>query len=746
MLGIDRSWATAIVAAAMASGGVRVPVRVVGDPALPVTGGVPMPRGRLRDGEPLRARTAAGRGIPIQSRTLSTWPDGSVRWLLVDVDPYGQRELVLESGAGPDEEHATARVAPFDDGLHLETGTASCVVSNADALLPMRIRLGDSKDVAIAALDLRASIDGREASAGGGEIERLAIDERGPVRVAASSWGRLASRDGGGVRVRNRVEAWAGRAILRMTIQLVAEDLPLRLDFVRVEMTPAKADDARVRFAIPGPAGGGAIGDVGEWLLEQAAPEPFTLREGSRLRQSGRRASGWVAIVAGDVAASLAIERFAELGPATICAERGRGVSVDLAPPGYELRAHSALRRDLVLALGPASAAASGPSARLPDADGWPVLAASPEWVADSGAAGPLTASPDRSLAGYERLATRLLDAHVLERTKRRAFGPRDFGDWPMGADRFGNLEFDTGLGLVLGWLRTGDRRWIDEARASMRHWRDVDVEWNGDRPGLPRMHGVDHGDHVECGHVWIEGTMLEGLVTGDPWALEAAGAVREAILGDLAVDSRTLALERGLGWSLLSVCAGETLAPSADLATRHAEVRRSLVDAILRAEAGRGFLCVRADAGDGESPRRFARVNPWVTLGITLEALSRACEIEPRDDVRAAIRRCAATIGGAAFEPKKGTVVGGLFFDVLDPTAPPRRTPPVSPDAAIFAARGLAHAAAVTGNASGLELARAVATRAVDGALESVTRFSGRERTRVLVAAPALLHFVRGR
>src|SRR4051794_24659382 len=73
----------------------------------PVTRGVPLPEGTAR--EPLGARLtdARGRPVPLQTRSLSHWPDGSVKWLLLDFQtdvPAGGRSvytLAFGAEAGP---------------------------------------------------------------------------------------------------------------------------------------------------------------------------------------------------------------------------------------------------------------------------------------------------------------------------------------------------------------------------------------------------------------------------------------------------------------------------------------------------------------------------------------------------------------------------------------------------------------------------------------------------------------------
>src|SRR5437867_11368145 len=50
----------------------------------PVTRGVPFPRGVLIDPAAVVLFDSAGREVFVQTQALSRWPDGSVRWLLLD--------------------------------------------------------------------------------------------------------------------------------------------------------------------------------------------------------------------------------------------------------------------------------------------------------------------------------------------------------------------------------------------------------------------------------------------------------------------------------------------------------------------------------------------------------------------------------------------------------------------------------------------------------------------------------------
>ncbi|MCE2435412.1 MAG: hypothetical protein J4F29_21215, partial [Candidatus Latescibacteria bacterium] len=52
--------------------------------AWPVTRGVPLPQGAVAECDDLWLEDARGRAVTLQSRPLSHWPDGSIKWVLVD--------------------------------------------------------------------------------------------------------------------------------------------------------------------------------------------------------------------------------------------------------------------------------------------------------------------------------------------------------------------------------------------------------------------------------------------------------------------------------------------------------------------------------------------------------------------------------------------------------------------------------------------------------------------------------------
>jgi len=100
-------WAAALAATAASPAGAAELALTVDwpdvklDRPFPVTGGVPFGRGALKDARRVRLVGPGGRAMPLQSEVLAWWPDGSVKWLLLDFQARpGAKTLTLHYGAG----------------------------------------------------------------------------------------------------------------------------------------------------------------------------------------------------------------------------------------------------------------------------------------------------------------------------------------------------------------------------------------------------------------------------------------------------------------------------------------------------------------------------------------------------------------------------------------------------------------------------------------------------------------------
>jgi PcRGLX-like N-terminal RIFT barrel domain len=117
--------------------GNRVPILVAGgDPtganaaALPFRCGVPFPKGKLKDATAIRLLSKAGKELPCQVERTAVWPDGSVKWALVDflaASPGGKRRVAahLEWGKGVSRKAAPpkpVKVSRVGDVVTVDTG------------------------------------------------------------------------------------------------------------------------------------------------------------------------------------------------------------------------------------------------------------------------------------------------------------------------------------------------------------------------------------------------------------------------------------------------------------------------------------------------------------------------------------------------------------------------------------------------------------------------------------------------
>ena len=92
----------------------------------PATFGVPLPQGDLADPTRTRMLAPAGRPVRLQTRVLSRWSDGSIRWLLVDcpIDVSAGKTVSYTLEYGTDVE-PPARAAPTTQEVRRQTSEVS---------------------------------------------------------------------------------------------------------------------------------------------------------------------------------------------------------------------------------------------------------------------------------------------------------------------------------------------------------------------------------------------------------------------------------------------------------------------------------------------------------------------------------------------------------------------------------------------------------------------------------------------
>jgi hypothetical protein len=536
-----------ILSLAISIGAAELPLRVDAPASdalgpIPVAGGVPFPLGVLDSVEHLRLAREDGGEVPCQATRLAVWPDGSVKWALIDtVLPAGQAKgLRLAYGAGvgrtapPDALSATVEngvVTVFsphlvamvrqDGGGFVDEFTMDgrAVLSGHPRLRVDAIRLPGPD--ALVPGEFLCQAPGASVQHGQVKVDSVALEATGPIRATVLLRGRILLPELGAT-LPDEVKAREAPGSLPFSMRLsFFAGTPTVVVDHQLVFTGEPDRDALTCWAIdlPGMAGpqGALCVDPGVVLAEKSGHVEVA-RDQSRLCWAPLAQGlalvrhGWenrpTAVVARDGVAAI------ELWPAEAGAldlrryarEWSVGETGDTKNPAeLERYARYAARgmaksHEVVLDFAPGDAAsrARALSERA-------LLVAPPEWYAASGALGPFAAESDRS-AALDAMARRRLDYHLFSQDLFRWHGQLVYGFWQY---RYGQAHridrwdcdygrwgwsLDDGAGrigqaLMQEFLRTLDRRYFDAGEAFSRIAYDTNL--------------VHTQQHLEPGHGW---------------------------------------------------------------------------------------------------------------------------------------------------------------------------------------------------------------------------------------------------
>mgnify|MGYP000911722755 FL=1 len=169
-----------------------LPLDVIGlaGEAIPLRGGVPFPEGAIARPQTLRLRDQQNQELPLQTRALSYWPDGSVRWLLLDtildLPTVGKTRLFLADGDTPRRDPAPLAVQD-DHSIRLATAGLEMVLPRRG--MPRFAGLPPPLD---GTWELVDETDGTVYRASEGTATSRIV-ETGPVRATVMVSGTLAA-------------------------------------------------------------------------------------------------------------------------------------------------------------------------------------------------------------------------------------------------------------------------------------------------------------------------------------------------------------------------------------------------------------------------------------------------------------------------------------------------------------------------------------------------------------------------
>ncbi len=539
---VSTGWQTLSVPAptvpqSSATGSVSLTVE---SPGAPVTAGVPFPGGRLASDAHLRLLDAHGAEAPLQSRTLARWPDGSVKWALLDFQT-GRQARAYRLDYGPQLRRrpapATLRVTQDDAGVTVSAGPLSFRVNRRSFGFLEWLEAGGQR------LNAAESRSAFYLTAPDGEVydslgppDEVAIEESGPVRACVRVSGKHRSAGGKTLfRYLVRLEAWAGEPYIR--VRHTFENDCLDSEFTEI---------SSLALRIP---------------LAGANPRPGAVK----VRTDGGRQAGSIQWGEGRQALRLVVRDFWQNYPKDLIANR-QGIELGLCPrlerDEYAFARGTVDEHRLYYYLANGRYKFHQGMSKTHEfwirvGEGDPptavsMAAAPADWYATSGASGHLALPRATDLAArYDRAFERGFAALLRKNEQDHAYGMLNYGDWWGEREvNWGNCEYDTAHTLLLQFLRTGNWRYFRAGEQAESLNRDVaTAHYHGDarRAGGVWEHKVGHtGGYfpgnanerlAEAGDMTASHTFLEGrfdyyFLTGDRRSLDTARRTADLYAG----------------------------------------------------------------------------------------------------------------------------------------------------------------------------------------------------------------------
>lgn len=546
----------------------------------PVVSGVPIPKGELASPRNARLLDASGAEVICTITSTGVWPDGSVKWLLLDFQataaPREIAHYTLEYGNAVVAADSTPEVNVERDGQRtiVDNGVARFEF-DPEAGEPL-VAWADESEVPALSLDgVIVAADGRRWDMKSARDTRVEVEARSVSRAVVRLRGRFAGNDGPGpIEFDHRIHIFAGRgeALIEYGFVPTAEEDTIPLRLVRVRLNGATPGE--VRFS---PSSGGAVaaqaGDsphllqTGESAYGNQGSFPFAVSkaDGTELA-SGEKAFG--VLRAGNTL--VCVPRFWEQFPKALGCDVS-GVDVDLWPDAPEVapfiaHAGSAKSHRIGISLSPEAS---------PDRWMQPLFATcEPDWYCASGAFEGMVPRREGQYEEYESIVDEAFESMLAERA---GYGMEDWGDvwqegYVAGAKTWSNQEWDLVNNWAIPFVRTGDRRFLDYAHEAARHYADVDCIHHHKDPswvGGAWMHAhtslVGHQlEPPNFAHAgWCEGMLNIYHLTGDRRGLEASIGIadwiaRHAPQRDSLPASGppyNLHIQRPAGWPLTTLC-----------------------------------------------------------------------------------------------------------------------------------------------------------------------------------------------
>ncbi|MBX3027731.1 glycoside hydrolase family 127 protein [bacterium] len=549
----------------------------------PLTFSVPWPRGALQRSDAVAVHEEGGAALPVQTRVLASWPDGSTRWLLIDTQvdlrPRQERRLRVERGTPP-RPHAALTVTSASERVDVDTGALRFRVPRKHfALLEGLQPAGEKRPLGGAVGSLLVAGERR------GEAQKpvdVRILEHGPLRARLA----LSGTYGNGFDYEIRLDAYAGQPFVRVLHTFINR---YPTPFINVPQIALSLPLGEIK------PGTWRAGVVGERMRSGAIPDTgvrLVQRDNETAEIAGDaeavQLAGWVEVSGSRGTLGIASRWFWQEYPQSVEMRRDRLTYNLWAPEADPANAGvgAAKTHELALWLAPPQRLPAGIGAALAT----PLVGVvDPQVIAASGALPGAIAAREpgarfirKAAAGADRYLKRNAReqwndcgrVHCgeagLARMRTGAYGMWNWGDWNFrgyqdtvkGTDSWGNLEYDTTEVLALTYAATGDPALFDATAAAARHYADVDVIHAA--PARPEWVGMNHPKNPlhfsfqlggpDLGHTWAQGLIDYYYLSGDERALTAARGIADYLVARVRNPLR--GNPRQWGWPQIALLA----------------------------------------------------------------------------------------------------------------------------------------------------------------------------------------------
>ena len=489
----------------------------------PITIGIPIPAGRAREIGQIQLDAPLNLVTPLQVRALDAWPDGSVRWALLDVmadtGGHGRSPKPADDSFASSASVGMLRVSAGQGTVKVETGAATFDFTVGGAFPFSSVSIGRHVPIDVHASGFQIDTGETPISF---RIAGIHVHEAGPLRAEVEI--RAAAMTPAPVHVSARVEIFAGTATARVHLTLhnprrarhpkgqwvLGDEGSVYLRSAVLVLTvsdavkrarcapePGPLADVELPFEIYQESSGGDRWN-GPIHRNREGRVPLRFR-GYRLRsgaieRTANRASPVVVVETDGGEVAVAVPQFWQNFPRAISV-RDRAIEVGLFPRQtgelHELQGGERKTHEVVIAFvrdtvsDPPLAWCHEPLFTYP----------TPAWCCESGAVPYLVPEVEDPNRGYRSLVSIALDpadGFAAKNDRADEYGWRNYGD--LHADHESafqppdrplvshyNNQYDAVAGFAMHFLQTGDGRWWRLMADLARHVRDIDIYWTSE-------------------------------------------------------------------------------------------------------------------------------------------------------------------------------------------------------------------------------------------------------------------------